>query len=136
MALQILFQAEFSSAHWNARQAFEVYANHFEVAADISEFAWTLVDGVWNNKRELDSLIETHSPHWHVSRMAFVDKNILRMATFELSHLHEKVPPKVAIDEAIEIAKRYGSQESSAFVNGVLDNIAKSLPQLRGGLAG
>jgi len=90
-------------------------------------FATRLVDGVMSRRGKLDELIGQCSTNWKVPRMALVDRNILRMATFELLHCPD-IPPKVAINEAIEIAKRYGSAESSAFVNGILDRVA-TLPR-------
>lgn len=86
-------------------------------------FAARLVDGVMSRRGSLDELIGQCSTNWKVPRMALVDRNILRIATFELLHCAD-IPPKVAINEAIEIAKRYGSAESGAFVNGILDRVA------------
>jgi len=81
-----------------------------------------LVLGVLANRDQLDGIIETVSSHWKVSRMGGVDRNILRLATFELVGMGD-VPPAVAINEAIEISKKFGSDESGAFVNGILDSI-------------
>jgi N utilization substance protein B len=128
IALQVLFQAEFNS-NLTPEQALTLYLENFEVSVEIKEFASELVIGVWNNRKDLDSLIQSHSPNWKVHRMAFVDKNILRVATFELKFLSDQIPKNVVIDEAIEIGKRFGSQESSSFINGVLDNISKNLHQ-------
>jgi len=128
IALQVLFQSEFSQT-LSAEQALGVYLDNFEALGEVRDFAAQLVNGVWNNKTEIDGLIQAHSQSWKVTRMAFVDKNILRIAVFELKFLDDVVPFQVALDEAIEIGKRFGSLESSAFINGVLDNIAKSLHQ-------
>jgi transcription antitermination protein NusB len=128
IALQVLFQTEFTSA-LSGDQALGLYLDNFEAVGEVRDFASQLVKGVWENRTEIDSLIQAHSQSWKVTRMAFVDKNILRIAVFELKFLGDHVPFQVALDEAIEIGKRFGSLESSAFINGVLDNIAKSLHQ-------
>ncbi len=128
IALQVLFQTEFATA-LSADQALGLYLDNFEAIGEVRDFASQLVKGVWDNKKEIDSLIQAHSQSWKINRMAFVDKNILRIAVFELKFLGGCIPFQVALDEAIEIGKRFGSLESSAFINGVLDNIAKSLHQ-------
>lgn len=97
-----------------------------EDSASMMPFVRQIVEGVGQNVREIDRLIESHSTHWKISRMAIVDRNILRMAVFEILYCQD-IPPSVSINEAIEIAKRYGTEESGAFINGVLDHIAKDL---------
>ncbi len=94
----------------------------------IREFTDELVAGVAANRVELDRLIKEKSRNWSLPRMAKVDLNILRLATFELIHRQE-VPKNVTINEAIEIAKKFGSEDSPAFVNGILDEIAATLPE-------
>ncbi len=96
---------------------------------EIQEFTSQITQGVWTNVHEIDRLIEMHSTHWKISRMALVDRNILRMAVFELLYCAD-IPASVTINEAIEIAKKYGTEESGAFVNGVLDHIAKELKKV------
>ncbi len=128
IALQVLFQTEFTSS-LSGDQALGLYLDNFEATGEVRDFASQLVKGVWDNRAEIDSLIQAHSQSWKVTRMAFVDKNILRIAVFELKFLGDHIPFQVALDEAIEIGKRFGSLESSAFINGVLDNISKSLHQ-------
>jgi N utilization substance protein B len=86
------------------------------------EFATTLVGGVVAHMEEVDDLIRKASLNWRIDRMATVDRNILRLATFELMHVAD-TPLKVVLNEAIEMSKRYGSEDSSAFVNGVLDKV-------------
>ena len=95
------------------------------------EFALVLIRGVTAHVEEIDRLISGASTHWSIARMARVDRNLLRLAAFELQFLTE-VPPNVAINEAIEIAKSYGSDESPNFINGVLDHIAKAVAEQRG----
>ncbi len=97
-----------------------------EMAPDVTEFAAELVRGVRENLEDIDGIIQAHSTNWKLTRMAAVDKNILRMAVFELRSRPD-IPTKVAINEAVEIAKKYGSSDSGAFVNGILDNIAQEI---------
>ncbi len=91
---------------------------------DVKAFANALVLGVYGNKERIDKLISAHTTNWQLKRMAVIDRNILRFATYELLFA-EEIPPKVAINEAIDIAKKYGEKDSGKFVNGVLDNINK-----------
>ncbi len=96
---------------------------HFEPEATDREFAEVLVRGTDQHLEQLDQDIQAVSIHWRISRMAAVDRNILRMAAFELLHIDE-VPKRVTLNEAIEIAKRYGAEDSWAFINGILDKLA------------
>jgi transcription antitermination protein NusB len=86
-------------------------------------FAWRLVDGVAKHKERIDGLIEEASTNWRLARMPVVDRNILRLASFELAECTD-VPANVSINEAIELAKKFGDKDSRAFVNGILDRIA------------
>jgi len=95
---------------------------------DIRPFARTLIEGVLARADELDEQIREFAENWRIERMAVVDRNILRLGAWEILHLPE-TPPKVAIDEAIELAKRFSTAESGSFVNGILDKI------LAGGVA-
>ncbi len=117
-ALQALYQAELSGSE---------VATPPEKAEGLGEQARGYYDeltaGVRSRGAKLDALIEKYSEHWTLKRMTVVDRNILRIAAFELCHLPE-VPFKVVIDEAVELAKRYGSDDSGAFINGVLDKLA------------
>ena len=89
-------------------------------------FARTLASGVAEHIESLDRAIGAASTHWSVARMARVDRNILRLASFEIAHLDD-IPLSVSINEAIEVAKRFGGPESPTFINGVLDNIAHAI---------
>jgi len=80
------------------------------------------VVGVWEQKEELDRLIRKASKHWRLERMPIVDRNVLRIALYEVLYLKD-IPPKVSIDEAVELGKKFGTDESGAFINGVLDSI-------------
>jgi N utilization substance protein B len=90
---------------------------------ELEEFAAGLYEGALSHRQELDQRLAAVAENWSVERMAVVDRNILRLGAFELL-FQPQTPPRVAIDEAVEIAKRYGTAESAAFVNGILDRLA------------
>jgi N utilization substance protein B len=100
------------------------------VEPDVRQFARSLVEGVLQNRDEMDELIAKSAPNWPVDQMSPVDKNILRVAIFEIL-FDNKVPLKAAINEAVELAKRFGSDSSSRFINGVLGTVATE-QQLKG----
>ncbi len=137
-SLQYLYEMDLS--HKDSEQVFsasrrELYlpvVGHDEdlaAQAEIAGFARQIVEGVAHNRGEIDRLIESHSTHWKISRMALVDRNILRMAVFELLYCSD-IPASVTLNEAIEVAKKFGTEESGSFVNGVLDHIAKDLKKV------
>jgi N utilization substance protein B len=95
------------------------------------EFATLLAVGVEENREALDARIEGASTNWRIARMAVVDRNLLRLGSYELLHCPE-IPVNVTINEAVELAKRYGTQDSKGFVNGILDRIARNLGRLSG----
>ncbi len=95
--------------------------------ADVAEYAKTLVHGTIENRADIDRRISEAAEHWRIERMAAVDRNLLRMATYEMAFRKDDVPAKVAINEAIELAKRFSTGESGAFVNGVLDRVRRGL---------
>lgn len=114
----MLFQIDLSGV-----EPAEVYAQFWEahdMEADVRSFSQELVDGVYATRDQLDAKISKAAKHWRLERMAVVDRNILRMALFEMNRSPE-TPPPVVIDEAIEVARRFGTDESARFVNGVLD---------------
>jgi N utilization substance protein B len=90
-------------------------------------YAWRLTFGVWNSQPDLDAAISSFSQNWRVDRMGKVEATILRIALFELQQRHPDVPPKVAINEAVELSKQYSDDKSRSFVNGILDAAAKAL---------
>lgn len=120
--LQILFQVEFSKQ--TLKDVLAQFWKENPAGAEVQGFAVRLVEGCVRNLKEVDTLIETSSTNWKLSRMATVDRNLLRQATFELLYL-EGIPSSVTINEAVEIAKKFGTEESSSFINGILDKIAK-----------
>ena len=123
-ALQILFQLEFNKPQ--IEKAVDQFWRERKVSEEIRDYSNRIVKGIVSHQEEIDSLIQSLSDHWRLSRMAHVDRNILRIAVFEF--LHEKtLAPAVIINEAIEIAKKYSSDEAAAFVNGILDAVRKKL---------
>ena len=95
-------------------------------ATEPSGFGWELAQGVWNGREELDAVIRQFSQHWRIERMAKTELTILRIAIYEMLHRSD-VPVKVAINEAVELAKQFGDDNSKGFVNGILDAAAKAL---------
>ena len=85
-------------------------------------FFHRLIEGVKEHRKTIDTVIEEYSSNWKISRMSCVDRNVLRIAVFELLYC-EDIPPKVSINEAIDVGKRFGTEESGAFINGILDSI-------------
>lgn len=100
-----------------------------KVPEKVKDFSNILVDGVIKNLPLIDSKISSSAKNWTIDRMAVVDRNILRMATYELLFVHD-IPAKVTLNEAIEIAKKYGGDDSSSFVNGIIDRILKDHQEL------
>ncbi len=125
-ALQMLFQVEAADA--TAEQAIELYWRSFAADADPEgrAYADVAVRGVIATRVEIDEHIRRASAHWRIERMSRVDRNVLRLGAWELAYRLD-VPRAVALDEAVELAKAYGTDDSSAFVNGVLSKIADAL---------
>jgi N utilization substance protein B len=125
-ALQVLFQMEASGA--SADDAVTLYWRSFGADDDPESraYAEAVVRGVGASLDQLDKHIAEASAHWRIERMARVDRNVLRLGTWELVHKQD-VPRAVVLDEAVELAKAFGTDESSAFVNGVLNRIADAL---------
>ncbi|MFP4582812.1 MAG: transcription antitermination factor NusB [Desulfococcaceae bacterium] len=104
-----------------SREALKRYIDSFAPGEKALAFFRELAEGAMRRREELDRAIERFSDNWRVSRMAYVDRNILRIAMFELLY-REDIPPKVSINEAIDIGKKYGTDESGGFINGILDS--------------
>ena len=123
VALQFLYQLDLHGAGDPAPHADEFWGRH-PVDAATRSFADSLVRGTKQHQSKTDQLITQYAEHWDLDRMAVVDRNILRLAVHELLWQPD-VPPKVAINEAIELAKKFGTADSSRFINGLLDRILK-----------
>ncbi len=132
-ALQALYQIDVAATDLDDGLA-RFWRSFEPVEREVREMAERLVRGVAEHRQAIDDAIEAVSENWRVDRMARVDRNILRLAVHELLHRPD-VPVKVAINEAIEMGKKYGSEGSGAFINGVLDKIAGGLPAARRGTA-
>jgi len=103
-----------------------LFWSHFDAEQEVEAFARELVEGVAAHRERIDALIAASAEHWRLPRLARVDLSLLRLAVFELL-ARPDIPAPVTIDEAVEIARRFGSEDSPAFVNGVLDHIAQVL---------
>jgi N utilization substance protein B len=132
LTLQFLYQydtlRESSSEEINIEDMLRLFwtAKETPVGDDVMEFSNGLVIGACGNIGGIDEIIKDYSEHWRLSRMSRIDRNILRMAIYELVYLRD-IPSPVTINEAVELAKKYGSEESGAFINGILDKIRIAL---------
>ena len=124
VALQTLYEYEFRKRSGDKDAKLdEVLVKNikpYEDSLGDVEFVQTLVTGVNKNLKDLDEIIQPMAPEWPLDQIPAIDRNILRLGVFELIHLKDSVPPKVAINEAVELAKAFGSDNSSKFINGVL----------------
>ena len=125
-ALQILYKRDL-----NPDSAGDLFRSFWEAnltSSEVREYTERIVQGTLLHVDEIDAVLSKYAEHWELHRMAVVDRNILRFSTFELLYL-EDVPPKVVINEAVNIAKKFSQEESGKFVNGVLDKIHPSEPR-------
>lgn len=130
MSLQLLFQTEFVPGGFQPSAAGEMlrrFVEDFEVEREVADYGGTLFIGVAERMKEIDAIIQAHSSHWKVSRMGLVDLSVMRVAVFEMKFLSPALQPNIAINEAVEVAKKFGSTDSGAFVNGILDHVARGL---------
>jgi N utilization substance protein B len=132
VALQVLYALDLGAkrggecaAHRTPEESFTDVAENFELPPGACRFAQELVEGISASRDELDGLLAEHATNWRLSRMATVDRNILRIGAYELTH--SGTPTQVVLDEAIELARRFGDDPSPAFVNGVLDAVAAAV---------
>jgi N utilization substance protein B len=125
VALQFLYQLDQTGADDPGPFEADFWDRH-PVDPDTRAFASSLVRGAKAQQSKIDALIAESAEHWDLDRMAVVDRNILRLAVYELGWRAE-TPPKVVINEAIEIAKKFGTRESSRFINGILDRVHREL---------
>ncbi len=134
-ALQVLYSFDLRTADatdldGRVEDAFQAMAENFELQHSSIDFAKELVRGVSKGAEEIDLRISEAAVHWRITRMAVVDRNILRLAVFEMQNT--KTPTAVIIDEAIELARRFGSDQSPKFINGVLDAVAQGVANVPG----
>ncbi len=129
VAVQVLYAIDLGDSRSGAEPpaaeaSFQAAAEHFELPEGARAFAKELVTGVIAHRQPIDERIAQHARNWRISRMAALDRNVLRVAVFEL--LFSDTAPAVILDEAIELARRFGGEQSPAFVNGILDAVARS----------
>ena len=120
-ALQILFAEDLAGG--SLERAERLHWAHLAASVEGKDFAHAVVEGYGEHAEEIDTVIRKVSEHWRLERMPLVDRNILRLATYEILYMPD-VPRRVTLNEAVELAKRYGGENSAGFVNGVLDRIA------------
>lgn len=131
VALQTLYEYEFRvEAEDSSADVKEILSRNlerYETAIDDTKFVETIVNGVLKEQKDIDGKIQPIAPDWPIEQIARIDRNILRLGVYELLHQATVVPPKVAINEAVELAKAFGSDNSSKFVNGVLGTAYRTL---------
>jgi N utilization substance protein B len=124
LALQVLYQLEMGGE--STEKALRSFADSFEQSPKAREFGEALVRGVLARRAEIDASIGEASQHWRLERLSRIDANVIRIAVYEMT-TPPGLPPEIAINEAIEVARKFGTTESAAFVNGVLDAVGKRL---------
>jgi len=124
LVLQVLYEADVTRR--DALQVLEKRLEEDALGESPAAFATNLVRGVLENREEIDKIIIRFAPSWPISQMAVVERNILRMAIYEMM-LNRETPPKVAINEAVELAKIFGSEASPKFINGVLGSVIEAV---------
>jgi N utilization substance protein B len=120
VALQVLYELDVLNI--DAKEAITLFWNNFQATEDSRKFSTLLIEGAWDNREQIDNLIRSCSENWSLARMSRVDRNILRMAIYELLYC-PNIPPKVTLNEAIDLGKMYGSENSGSFINGILDAV-------------
>ncbi|MDD5702265.1 MAG: transcription antitermination factor NusB [Dehalococcoidales bacterium] len=121
IALQVLYEVD--SVEHKPDEALDQVLSRVEITEDVAVFARELINGVIENREHLDQNIREFAPAWPLDQISIIDRNILRLAIFEILH-NRKIPVKVAINEAVELAKTFGSDNSSRFINGVLGSVS------------
>jgi len=138
IALQMLYQMEMTCQppHEVIDLYYQIVSGEDEKIVDVAEsvrpFAEQLVNGVYQHREELDAMIVAASENWRLERMSIIDRNVLRIALFEMLYCPE-IPPKVSINEAIDLGKTFGSPDSGAFINGILDRLLREVNRIREG---
>ncbi len=124
-ALQLLFQLELANSEFT-EDTWSAFWEGIDEESDVKEFSLDIVRSTMSHISEIDAIIKKAAEHWSLERMAIIDKNILRAATCEMLY-RQDIPSSVAINEAIEIAKKFSTEESASFINGILDKISHNL---------
>ena len=124
LSLQFLYQIDIGKSEW--AKELEDFEGFKKIKPEIKNFAYIIIEGTLKNLKSIDEVITKSTQNWRIKRMAIVDRNVLRLATFELLY-RDDIPAKVSINEAINLAKKYGDSESGKFVNGILDRIKRDI---------
>ncbi len=125
LALQLLFQVDITNEPVDKAIGVFWQNQARDIEPEVKEFTESLIKGTIDRKIQLDEAITRYAVNWLIKRMAVIDRNILRLAAFEILYLPE-IPVKVSINEAVDLAKKFGDIDSGKFVNGILDKISKS----------
>jgi transcription antitermination factor NusB len=124
LAMKVLFSLDYFKT--NPEECFDLVCNNFDASEDIKPFSRELVLGVFSCFKEIDTLIDKTSKNWRLERIGRVDRAILRLAIYEFLK-REDIPPKVSINEAVDLGKKFGGKDSGAFINGLLDKIYNTI---------
>ncbi len=128
IVLQSLYEWDFYNMKPTLKDIVERNIKNFGPGLEELDFIWQLIDGITKHMPEIDKVIETAAPEWPLAQISMIDRNVLRIGLFELLYANkEEVPPKVAINESIELAKTFSGQTSGKFVNGVLGTVYKQI---------
>ena len=126
--LQSLYEWDFYNQKHDLVQILERNLNEFAPGIDEPEFAWKILKGLAEHLKEIDKVIVKAAPDWPLAKIAIIDRNILRIGLYELLYADpNEVPPKVAINEAIEMAKNYGGPNAGRFINGVMGTVYREM---------
>ena len=126
IAMQSLFEWDFNNRADDLKQIIETHLKEFSEAKQESGFVFELAEGVAGHLEEIDKIVQKHAPEWPMDQIPVVDRNVLRLGVYELMFL-KQVPPKVIINEAVELGKTFGGESSGKFVNGVLGTLYKEI---------
>ncbi len=124
LAMQALYYIDLGNE--KPFEAYKLFCIHFESEEGINAFFEEIVEGTLKQKSEIDSIVENFSNNWKLSRMSGIDRNIIRIAVYEMLYCKD-IPSTVTINEAIDIGKKFGTKDSGAFINGILDAISQNL---------
>lgn len=131
--LQTLYEWDFYGGKKDITEILDRNMKDFAPDVDEPEFAWKILKGVAEHLKDIDQKIAEVAPEWPITRIAVIDRNILRLGLYELMYANpEEVPPKVAINESIELAKNYGGPNAGRFINGVLGTVYKKIQEEKG----
>lgn len=129
LALQILFHLDLTGGSPREVTAGVYAMQEEEILDSVREYVEWVVPGTWEHREEIDRTISELARDWKLERMGGVDRAATRMAIYEIRFGEGKIPPRAAVNEAVELAKHYGSDESGRFVNGILGSLVRSLPE-------